>query len=165
MSTVAALTASMSVAEFDAWSTEEARRVAAEEAATRERILALHAEGLGVRRISARAGIGTSYVRKILSGPQERRPTAWKRPAKLEPQARAEARAFVHMVKTGQMTEEEAETDIGISPADRAAMEAFAERYGGSAARTVKSALAFREKVLCEFKNLCEEAQLMRGQC
>ncbi len=130
------------------------------EAAARKYILALRAKGMVIRQISAHLGIAVYHVRKALASPkavapQEDKQARSKPPVKRVPHARAEARVFAHMVQSGQMTEEQAEGDIGIGSADRAALEAFARTRGGATAKMVQAALRLREQTLLAFREAC----------
>jgi hypothetical protein len=72
-----------------------------------------------------------------------------------EQQAEAEAAVFIRLVRLGRMTVEECEEVIGVPPETRALLVRFAEEHGGYSARMVRQALAFRERVLAEFKRRC----------
>ena len=118
----------------------------------------LRAQGFGARRIIARTGITKHYVSKILYGTQKRTPSslasAYEKP---QSGARAEARCFAHMVQAGEITQEQAEADIGISPADRAALEAFAAKHV-CRAKMVQAALRLRDATLLEFRRILANA-------
>lgn len=77
---------------------------------------------------------------------------------RLAPRVETEAQFFAGLVQRGVCTVETAEADLGISPAQRRLLEAYAARAGGMTAREIRREIALRDQALAEFRRLCAAA-------
>lgn len=121
-------------------------------------------EGLSWKEVAQRLGITKKAARKLLDPykgelgrSSAKEESACDTPWQVS-HARAEARVFVHLVQTGQMTKEEAEADIGVEPCVRAFLQRTAQESGGSLAKTIQNALRLRDAILLEFRRVCRKA-------
>ena len=124
------------------------------------RVLTLRAEGLTWRKVAERMGVSHTYAAELIKPRVQTTPRDYSQHKRRKPrtQAESEAALFAHLVKTEQITVEEAEADIGVEPRVRELMERAAQESGGTLATMIQNALRLRGAVLREFRCVCRKA-------